>query len=245
MNTSLTSRFSALPTAQKWQFLRSFVGISAAFAILVSGIRWYKLNYLPVADLSAGIPDAAKVGNVADSLQRSQALLDALKKVDYDPWKVPKSMLHLPDEAMSESRKQFGMTENQSSVAFPGLASSLEARESAKEIVFSNDLYVRHNAKAYNGDIVKTDATGFVIVGWKNGKVTTVPIEDVRLAILPRNQGFMQVYPGMAAYDRNGLRVPAIEFASGKNSPKFQAFLKKTLATDDTQACRAPVPKTK
>ena len=238
--SSLASRFLALPAASRWQYVRSFVGTTAAFAILVSGIRWYRLNYMPVADLSASIPDAAKYGNVEDALRRSRVLLAALEKVDYDPWKVPESLKHLPDENMSESRKRFGVKKDEVSFAMPGLSSSLEMREATKEIVFSNDNYVRHNAKAYNGDVVKTHATGFVIVGWKNGKVTTVPIEDVRVAVFSKSHSFTEVYPGMKAYDPNGLHIPAIEFPDGDNSPKFQAFLKKTLAADDTEACRAP-----
>jgi hypothetical protein len=235
---SLTSRLFRVVSYPRNRLIVRGAILAFTFTALTVGMRYYRMHYLPIAHPTAHIPDGTKYGNPQASIEQSYKLLSVLKTVDWDPWKAPRELLYLPDRRFSE--RESVRSGKELSFSFPNLGS--KDHPETEPVAFVADLYVRENPAAYNGDKIQTDTAGFYIVGWKDGRVTTVPVKDVRVIV--KDGYYIASYPGMPGYDANGMKLPSIEFADGDgSSKKAKAFYASITAKDDTQACRVPPQK--
>ncbi len=216
-------------------FLRSRTMVrSLAWVVLVSslgiGIRWFHMEHVPVRYPTMHIPDAAVKGDVEQALNQSRELLIALRKVNWDVNRVPDSLKFLPDASMAEDE----MVRKRRAYSFTFPCASPEPNPLSEQVAFTSAVYSRLSPVVYRGDRVKTHPTGFYIVGWKHGEVTTVPVDDVRVLKLQDQHAWVPLYPGMKEYDPSAMKLPWIEFAnSGANSEEARAFYASVMGKDE------------
>ncbi|MBC7806451.1 MAG: hypothetical protein H7145_09905 [Akkermansiaceae bacterium] len=208
------------------------------FFLLASTFRWYRDTYIPIAEPYASLPDAAKVGDVKGAMTQTAGLVQELKANDWKPFNIPLSLLRLADAQLAVDVNQ--RDKNTSNYAFPALNKSPD-NPSKDTVATYTDIYVRANPKWFKGERTVFAPTGFYIVGWKDGRVTQVPIEDVRFVKTGKYN--TAVFPGMEAWRKNGVRYEYIEFADGyeKARPEAKAFYKSVPLDDDCATCTKPL----
>jgi hypothetical protein len=132
----------------------------------------------------------------ADPMDQARALMAELWANGWNVGAIDRSLLFLPDQKHAELPSRRAPGTPSFSVNSSGPFSD--------EIAFQSDLYVRMNPAYKGGDFWSVDPTGFFIVGWRNGLVTQVPVEDARIVERRHPKtgetvGFV-VFPGMRDY---------------------------------------------
>ena len=135
-----------------------------------------------------GIPDATKVGNVEAAMEQSRQLMAYFKahpgKFNPIEMGTDAGLLFLPDAKYAED--EFMRTMKSTSFAVPS---------DEPDIFFFSNVYARMNRGYYKGDRSKGNATGFFIVGYRNGEVKQIPVSQVRT---PRHTTRAYCFPGQA-----------------------------------------------
>ncbi len=99
------------------------------------------------------------------------------------------------------------------------------ASGSKEQILAVSDVYYRSNAAYYKGDTAKFKPEGFIIVGWRDGRVEAVPAKDVRVVKIGNGRNYIKVYPGMKEWKADGVRMIEFAYADGKEArPEAKAF---------------------
>ncbi len=231
---SLTHRFLLIlqtqPAAARKIRRRSVVGLTllTLFTVSFFGFRWYRDNYLPLPKQPVHYPDPLIVGGPDAAVQRTYKVIELLRAAKWNSDKVSLADLRLPDARYGERaalRNPWTTT-----YCLPNEPDGSPRNEPVyKDVACYTDLYARVNPTYYRGDRVKFKPEGFYIVGWKDGRVTKVPIGDVRW-----NPGVKEKvalsFPGMPNYDPSGPRESAVEFADGSPDPaKLSAYNKEVV----------------
>lgn len=129
----------------------------------------------------------------------------ALRANGWDRWKVDQALLRLPDQDHAET--EFERRPEKLSFTI----SSLEPYQA--EVAFKCMTYVRNNRGEGGGIEGRVSSPeGFFIVGWKDGRIEQVPIQNVRLLPFDLNGRAVKLYvfPGMAVYDANLEKYPGV-----------------------------------
>ncbi len=163
---------------------------------LTSGILWYRAGKgRPVLDTSQGVPNILEAGNPDDAIKRGGILITELSKHNWDPFKIEKSLMILPDQSISD------IPEIRTSEISNWCIVSLDD-PAIPEVAIYTDLYVRRNLKVYKGDIGTANPEGFYIVGFRDGKIGRVPLSEVRVAVI-KGVGRRFVFSGTKFYNKN------------------------------------------
>jgi hypothetical protein len=120
----------------------------------------------------------------------------SLQANEWHPMLIDRELLFLPDQVNAELPSERKPGTQSFSIKSGG--------PFAGEIAFESNLYVRMNPTYTEGDFWDFNPTGYFIVGWRNGQVTQVPVDDARL-VKKRHPGTGEmvkwaVYPGMKDY---------------------------------------------
>lgn len=182
MNTkkNLKSNFGSLAivVGLSFTFIVSYLGATAAIAFAHS----------------TKTKDLLKQGDVTGAMQQAHSLLSALSQNGWDPLKVDGNLLTLPDQLYAEYPRQ----RRANYWSFQMMSLPVE-----NEVAFYSPLYVRENFRVVQGLEATKSPEGFFIVGWKNGKVTQVPVAGARSYVWGQGGGRRGhvVFPGMAVYN--------------------------------------------
>jgi hypothetical protein len=135
----------------------------------------------------------AREGNLTDAVERGHVLLAALEAANWDYHAIDQNLLLLPEQIHHEnpSEREPWMW------GFQPL--TFEGRD---ELAFTSMLYTRQNVRVQPGIEASTEPEGHFIVGWKDGRVTTVPVSEARYYPITRagEQVWVLVFAGMASY---------------------------------------------
>lgn len=208
-------------------------GLIAALA--GGGTYWYQHSFSADKSHPSAL-DAVKRGNPQQAVEQSRQLLAALREVNWDFFKVPRTLKQLPDRMLSEDEILRGPTASSFTWPHDG-----QLRPSA-EIAFYSRLYARDNPKPHRNDGMRFSPSGFYIVGWKRGDVTTVPVEDIRVRAYPNHQGYELLFPGQNEYDPNLLKIPTLEMPDGQPRTAAQRKFKADIraANEPCATCQKP-----
>jgi hypothetical protein len=140
-----------------------------------------------------GVPSAQ--AQLDDTLARADTLLELLRKSNWDKSKVPVELLRVPAQEFAANAFDRRPEAQTFSIGDP-------FSNVYDDVAFYSPLFVKQNLRKGSGpEGVTASPQGVFIVGWKNGGVRTVPIEDVRLLAHPKiENAFNFVFPGMKAY---------------------------------------------
>lgn len=156
---------------------------------------------IPISRLAANVPDAAKAGDPDAAIRQLHQLLGALRAHNWDSLRVPVSLQTLSDAKFAESP----IDRNYEHICFPNQPKMPEKYHipEFEQVAFFTNIYARYNRAYYKGDRSQSHPSGFVIVGWKDGRIEKVPIMQLRrfTSSNPDVPGEMVCYPGMAVYD--------------------------------------------
>jgi hypothetical protein len=167
---------------------------------VISGALWYRVGKnRPVFDTSRGVPNILEHGNSDDAVKRGSVLISELSKNSWNPFKIKKYYLELPDQSMSD------VSEVRKSDVSAWCIVPLDD-PAISEVAIYTDLYVRRNLKVYKGDVGTANPEGFYIVGFRDGHIDKVPLSDVRIAVI-KGQGRVMVFPGTKFYNKNLPRL--------------------------------------
>jgi hypothetical protein len=203
--------------------------VVAAFLFITS---WYAASYLSkskTVQLKAP-KNLVLHGNHAQAMEQARELLKELAANDWNRKRVNPALLRLPDQDFAEME----MDRHPDSDSFSGSHPNSPFKFYEKEVAFFSQTYVRRNVKPGPGiEGVVSKVEGFFIVGWKDGRVTKVPVEEVRMVAQEVPMGnnkaetaFCYVFPGMTVYDKslpkmaglNGDKMPKAVYPTGSGS---------------------------
>jgi hypothetical protein len=210
-----------ISTMRKRTYATAFIGASL-FVVTVASIRSWRDNNIPVQIPNANLPNPNETGDIRAALVQTKKLVDFLRANGEDPHRVPDELGILPDAKNADN--EFLREENRLSFSFPGASPS--ANNPAKEkILVVSEVYYRRNPAYYKGDIGRFKPEGFIIVGWRDGRVEAVPAKDVRVVKIENGNRYTRVYPGMKEWKADGIRIVEFEYADGKEArPEAKAF---------------------
>ncbi len=159
-----------------------------------------RADEVPLSGLTENIPDATQAGDPEASMRQLRQLMDALRANNWDVTKISRSLLTLPDGRFAEN----SVLRDHPNILFPNQP-RMPDRFFVPEyepIAFSTDIYARFNRSYYKGDRSLSHPTGYVIVGWKDGRIEKVPITQVRTFVSrnPAMSSKKDCYPGMPEY---------------------------------------------
>jgi hypothetical protein len=123
-----------------------------------------------------------KRGGVDNALNQAYELNVALMDANWNPLQLDHALLRLPED-------------DSDSFAIP------YNRPLYEEVSFFCNTFVTTKVTIVKGEEGRSSTTGFWIVGWKDGRVTTVNVKDVRLLPYEHESGWAIVFPGMDEYD--------------------------------------------
>lgn len=197
---------------------------AASLLVLASGLGGWRFvqENTPLYTTGADVPDAAQAGNPEAAMEHSRKLLAMLRDANWDLKKVPWEARLLPDRRFAE--KPDMRSDRVTSYCF----SCADPSPEYQEVAFYTGLYARQNTSRYtgrNGPETRSRPTGFYIVGWKDGTVNQVLVQDVRLYRTSRGTN-IPVFPGMNEYDPNARRLPFVEDAAPPDPALVQALAK-------------------
>lgn len=132
-------------------------------------------------------------GDLKATVTQARELLGELAAKNWDAKKVDHSLLRAPDQSFSPD-------ESQRAPKWPTYTFQKGFEAYYPEVAFFTDLYVRKGLKVVKGSEGNATAEGFYVVGWRDGRVTLVPLPDVRLLKVNSEESIV-VFPGMKAYN--------------------------------------------
>ncbi len=156
---------------------------------------------VPLPGLAAKTIDATKTGDPEAGMRQLQQLMDALRANNWNPVKVPRSLLTLPDGRFAENPA----FRDRPNIVFPSMPTPEKYKKDQvpefEPIAFYTEVYARFNRSYYKGDRSQSQPTGYFIVGWKDGRIEKVPVMQVR-TFVSRDARRDETYcfPGMPEY---------------------------------------------
>lgn len=149
-------------------------------------------------------------------MAQAREVLKQLKEKNWQVHAIDRSLLRLRDQSFAENEKDRHADVVSFDIKHPDSPIEIYKRQ----VAFTSKLYVRRNyARGSGPEQITSRPEGFFIVGWKNGIVTKVFVQDVRMYryMLPKQQGgpevdevFLYVFPGMDCYNVNLPRFPGL-----------------------------------
>lgn len=137
------------------------------------------------------------------ALLQAKMLLNELQDSRWDASRVSPKLLRLPEQDFVSSAK--GRRPERNSFA-------IELQPEYDEVAFTCDTFVDRRLDTVKGVEGKLVTSGYYIVGWKDGHVSTVDVHDVRLFELPGKPGVkIAVFPGMSEYSASLQAFPGTE----------------------------------
>lgn len=131
-----------------------------------------------------------KAGDIEGAVEQTRFLVEELRTNDWDPMKVDHDLFRLPDQMYAENPRQRGRW------AYAFYHTKQEPY--LDDVVVFTDIYARKNLRVAKGKEATMSPEGYFIVGWRDGRVTTVPASEVRL--YPFGEAELFVFPGMSEY---------------------------------------------
>ncbi|MEX2242280.1 MAG: hypothetical protein WD716_00390 [Fimbriimonadaceae bacterium] len=162
-----------------------FVSWRTPALVLVTLAAGFALTRTVTSHLDGSL--APKKGGVDNALNQAYNLNVALMGANWDPLQLDHSLLRLPED-------------DSDSFAVPTKLALYD------EVSFFCSTFVTTKVTIAKGEEGRGTTTGFFIVGWKDGRVTTVNVKDVRLLPKGNEPGWFFVFPGMDEYDE-GLKL--------------------------------------
>jgi len=156
-----------------------------------------------------GIPNILKVGDIKGAMKQSEELVAALKERNWERRTVPFTLMHFPDQKYAESSAD--RDPQVACAAVPDADSKIY-----KEIAFFTDIYVRRNVLRLKDEQTITNPEGFYIVGYRNGEVKQVPLDEVRLIPQSMKPQYLECFPGQAIYDPSWPKLDYVANAHKK-----------------------------
>ncbi len=186
------------PTVALKEFPVKKFSILFVISLCTLTMCWF-VGYSIASDKSSSKPlkqNLVKEGDVADTMDRARAFMSHIQYVDFDMGRVDRRLARVPDqdhaqvpEWRSQSRPTFvcsGLYEEIPSI-FKG------------QVAFYSDLYVHRTFVVTPPTEGRATYTGFLIVGWMDGRVEQVPLAKVGLYQTGSNE-WQSVFPGMREY---------------------------------------------
>jgi hypothetical protein len=138
-----------------------------------------------------------------------------LRANNYDWKKVDRSLWSVPDEI------HYQLWQPRTYHAWSRLTNIPVYHD---EIAFYSNLYVWMEMKPSSGLEGKSlQLSGFYIVGWKNGEVTRVPTDEVRVLYSASGSG-VNVFPGMSEFSTD---LPLVNDAKAREEARNRRTAKK------------------
>lgn len=130
-------------------------------------------------------------GDPDHTIEVGRQLLAALKERNWDWHGIPDELLRVPDQY----NWQFAPTS-------PGFWTWSTCPQPAyqDEVAFVCSLYTWRELEVVPGIEGRLHMSGFYIVGWKDGRVERVPVEDARQYPVAGGST-ITIFPGMSEYD--------------------------------------------
>jgi hypothetical protein len=144
-----------------------------------------------------------KTGGIDNAMEQARRLLNELRNVEWNPRDVDQALLRLPEQDFVDLPTQ----------RVPDMPSFItdKVHRQYDELAFFSNTFVRQSAQIVPGQEAEVTVTGFFIVGWKDGRVNTVDVADVRLFPLPnQDQVWIWVFPGMDEYASGLMKMPGV-----------------------------------
>lgn len=135
-------------------------------------------------------------------MARTGEIVAALRASDWDTLKIDRALLRLPERVTArypQDQKREGLM-----FCLPLGSSSTQIYDG--QVATYTDLFVRRTLTKIVGKegVLKTE--GFFIVGWVDGRVEKIPVEQIRL--LPDGDEMWRwVFPGMRQYRTSLMRL--------------------------------------
>jgi hypothetical protein len=143
---------------------------------------------------------APKRGGVDNALRQAYELNVALMDANWNPLQLDHALLRLPED-------------DSDSFAVPRNLPLYD------EVSFFCHTFVRTKVTIAKGMEGRGSTTGFFIVGWKDGRVGTVNVNDVRLVAKEHGAGWHIVFPGMDEYAEGLKRYPGTKTVQATRAP--------------------------
>jgi hypothetical protein len=145
---------------------------------------------------------AQQNSDVIRAIAHSKRLIQSLEAVGWDASRIPRELRVLPDQGKAE------ILAKRTGESFVFVCSS--KLPLYHQVAFFTDLYARSNRRSFKNNVNVKSPEGFWLVAWKDGRVTKVPVGDIRVIVgtTPRGKKLTPVFPGMDAYDENLPRHP-------------------------------------
>jgi hypothetical protein len=168
---------------------RTIIGLAAIVAI-VFGAAW-KFGETPTFK-RAPIKNLVKEGDLEGTLAVGRQLIAQLAANNWNWSAVDQSLLAVPDQY----NYQFAPDAEGTYTWSP-----CPREEYQDEVAFFSLLYTWKSVEVVPGIEGRLHVTGDIIVGWKDGRVETVPVGDARMYPVAEAKTYIYVFPGMNEYD--------------------------------------------
>lgn len=174
--------------------IRGRLALCLMLAIPVVVVTVVLVTLQPRVALAQSAPTDSEIltkGDPEAAIRQLHQLWNALKAQDFERKITPQifALLDLQDESLSPKRSY--RSERTVSVTLPVVPEY-------GDVLFFTDLYVDPRVKRGPGDLAIPSPAGFFIVGWRDGRIEKVPIEDIRMLSLGGKQ--IYCFPGMPQY---------------------------------------------
>lgn len=167
----------------------TYIGLAALLAFAF-GAAW-KLGGSPRVG-RAPVKNLTKEGDLEGTLTVGRQLVAELAEKNWD-WKaVNQNLLKVPDQYNFQFAPEGEGMWTWAPCTQP---------EYQNEVAFFSQLYTWREFNRVPGIEGRLKVTGSYIVGWKDGRVETVPVSDVRLYPSSQADTYLYVFPGMDEYD--------------------------------------------
>lgn len=138
--------------------------------------------------------DLAKNGDIDGTIAIARSYLSALRENDWNSfktWKLHPEFLRVPDQDYAKDPGLRAAANTFTAGPLPGVYKD--------EVAFYTTIYLNTTFHVVPGQEGYPTFEGCVIVGWKDGRVTRVPWQEIRLN--PFEDGWVYVFPGMKVYN--------------------------------------------
>jgi hypothetical protein len=147
--------------------------------------------------------------DIVGTKQRARELLTNLRESSWDLSKIDPSLLRVNDQDFAQFPEE--RSPDYPTFALPFVNTKTDIYKG--QIGLFTSLYVHVSKIVVPGSEAIVTHSGPVIVGWMDGRVEEVPIEDVRLYRAEGDPISRWVFPGMRQYD------PSLPPIDGRSTP--------------------------